>query len=101
MKEASRVGAVLAAAAPWDVVVLTTGILSASKREVTAEGLERDLAISYLSRLAILDVLAPRLAENLLASRERVFVMGFPGVGEAGTLGDLNAEKEPYAQYKV
>jgi hypothetical protein len=55
MKEASRVGTELAAAAPWDVVVLTTGIISAPTREATAEGIERDLAVSYLSRLAILD----------------------------------------------
>lgn len=101
MKEASRVGTELAAAAPWDVVVLTTGIISAPTREATAEGIERDLAVSYLSRLAILDVLAPRLAEAPAASRPRVFVFGFPGVGEGGMLGDLNAEKEPYAQFKV
>ena len=98
MKEASRVGAELSSA-PWDIVVLTTGIISAPKREATAEGLERDLAISYLSRLAILDVLAPRLAETPTPSR--VFVMGFPGAGEAGMLGDLNAEKGPYEQFKV
>ena len=98
MKEASRVGAELSSA-PWDIVVLTTGIISAPKREATAEGLERDLAISYLSRLAILDVLAPRLAETPTPSR--VFVMGFPGAGEAGMLGDLNAEKRPYEQFKV
>lgn len=101
MKEASRVGAELAASAPWDVIVLTTGIISAPKREATVEGLERDLAISYLSRLAILDVLAPRLAEAPTASPSRVYVMGFPGVGEAGMLGDLNAEKGPYEQFKV
>lgn len=101
MKEASRVGAELAAQAPWDTVVLTTGIISAPKREATAEGIERDLAVSYLSRLAILDVLAPRLAETSSSKPPRVFVMGFPGVGEAGMLGDLNAEKEPYEQFKV
>lgn len=43
-----------------DPVVLTTGIMAGPKREVTAEGLERDVAISYLSRVAVLREIAPR-----------------------------------------
>lgn len=86
MKEARRIGETLDAA--LDVVVLTTGIFASPKREVTAEGLERDMAVSYLSRLVVLRALAPRLK-----SGARVFVMGFPGTGQAGALGDLNFEK--------
>lgn len=86
MKEAARIGAEIPVDGV-DLVVLTTGIFAAPKREETTEGLERDMAVSYLSRLAILRELAPRLA-----SRTRVFVMGFPGTGQKGQLGDLNAE---------
>jgi NAD(P)-dependent dehydrogenase (short-subunit alcohol dehydrogenase family) len=85
MNEAARIGKLLPG--DLDVVVLTTGIFAAPKREETAEGLERDMAVSYLSRLVILRELAPRLKP-----KARVFVMGFPGTGQKGTLGDLNAD---------
>lgn len=83
MEEADRIGRTLDPAI--DVVVLTTGIFAAPRREVTSEGIERDLAVSYLSRLVLLRALAPRLAR-----RTRVFVMGFPGTGQAGTLEDFD-----------
>lgn len=86
MAEARRVGRELPAS--LDVVVFTTGIIAATRREVTAEGIERDMAISYLSRLAIVRELAPRLAKEA-----RVFVMGFPGTGQQGDASDLNAEQ--------
>jgi NAD(P)-dependent dehydrogenase (short-subunit alcohol dehydrogenase family) len=86
MREATRVGAELDPTV--DLVVLTTGIMAAPQREVTAEGIERDMAISALSRHAILRELAPRLRP-----RARVFVMGFPGAGNLGDPSDLNAEK--------
>ena len=53
MKEAARLGRELAVEST-DVLLLTTGIIAAKQREVTAEGLERDMAISYLSRLVVL-----------------------------------------------
>lgn len=87
MKEAKRLGETLDASA--DVVLLTTGIFASPQREVTAEGLERDMAVSYLSRLVLVRALAPRLKPGA-----RVFVMGFPGTGQAGALGDLNFEKK-------
>jgi NAD(P)-dependent dehydrogenase (short-subunit alcohol dehydrogenase family) len=91
MAEARRVGRALPAI--LDAVVLTTGIMAAPKREETAEGLERDLAVSYLSRLAILRELAPRLGERTpLGKRPRVFIMGMPGTDPKPRLGDLNAE---------
>lgn len=94
MSEARRVAALLPAET-LDLVVFTTGIFAAPKRQQTAEGLERDMAVSYLSRLAILDGIAPRLGTGLPAGhrKPRVFVMGYPGTGQAGTLGDLNAER--------
>jgi hypothetical protein len=69
--------------------------LAAPKRQETAEGIERDMAVSYLSRLVILREIAPRLGKNRPAAKmkPRVFIMGFPGAGQAGTLDDLNAEK--------
>lgn len=86
MKEAKRIGETLDASA--DVVLLTTGIFAAPERQVTGEGLERDMAVSYLCRLVLVRALAPRLKAGA-----RVFVMGFPGTGQAGALGDLNFEK--------
>jgi NAD(P)-dependent dehydrogenase (short-subunit alcohol dehydrogenase family) len=93
MREASRIGEELPADG-LDLVVLTTGIIAAPKREETAEGIERDMAVSYLSRLALLRRLAPRLGQNRPTNtpKTRVFIMGFPGTGEAGKLEDLNAE---------
>lgn len=94
MKEARRVAATFPDGS-IDVLVLTTGIFAAPTREVTSEGLERDMAVSYFSRLVLLRELGPRLAKSRPpgAVRPRVFVMGFPGTGEAGVLGDLNSEK--------
>jgi NAD(P)-dependent dehydrogenase (short-subunit alcohol dehydrogenase family) len=91
MAEARRVGRALPAET-LDALVLTTGIMTAPQREVTAEGLERDLAVSYLSRLAIVREAAPRLGKER-RGRPRLFVMGFPGTGQAGNPGDLNSEQ--------
>jgi len=95
MHEARRVAKALPAE-QLDLVVFTTGIFAAPKRQETAEGLERDMAVSYLSRLVILREIAPRLGKSRSGERAklkpRVFVMGYPGAGQAGTLGDLNAD---------
>nr|BFE60814.1 SDR family NAD(P)-dependent oxidoreductase [Dactylosporangium thailandense] len=87
MREAERVATELPAET-LDLVVFTTGIMAAPQRQETAEGIERDLAVSYLSRLVILH----RIAERLPAT-SRVFVMGYPGSGKPGTYDDLNAER--------
>lgn len=92
MSEARRVAALLPVET-LDVLLLTTGIIAAPSREETSEGLERDVAVSYLSRLALLRELGPRLGRDRGAPGTRVFVMGFPGTGEGGVLGDLNAER--------
>jgi NAD(P)-dependent dehydrogenase (short-subunit alcohol dehydrogenase family) len=91
--EAKRVARSLvaeqSAGAPIDYLVLTTGVTPGATRTVTAEGIEKDMAVSALSRVVILDELAPRLPTNT-----RIFVMGFPGAGNPGMLGDLNSEKK-------
>lgn len=94
MREAKRVAAALPAE-QLDLIVFTTGIFAAPQRQETAEGLERDMAVSYLNRLVMMRELAPRLGRNRPGKdtlKPRVFLMGYPGTGQAGTLGDLNAE---------
>jgi NAD(P)-dependent dehydrogenase (short-subunit alcohol dehydrogenase family) len=94
MREAIRVGRELPAES-FDVVLFTTGIFAAKTRQETPEHVERDVAISYLSRLAVLQGLSPRLgsARDADAPRPRVFVMGSPGTGAIGNPDDLNSEK--------
>lgn len=78
------------------LLVFTTGILSPKRRETTEDGVEIDLAVSYLSRFVILRSLAERLGTRAQA-RSRVFVMGAPGSNVAGDPSDLNSERG-YAQ---
>jgi NAD(P)-dependent dehydrogenase (short-subunit alcohol dehydrogenase family) len=94
MREAIRVGRELPAES-FDLVLFTTGIIAAKTREDTPEHVERDVAISYLSRIAVLGGLSARLgsARDADAPRPRVFVMGSPGTGEIGNPDDLNSEK--------
>jgi NAD(P)-dependent dehydrogenase (short-subunit alcohol dehydrogenase family) len=86
MRETARAAADLPAGT-LDLVVLTTGIIASPRRQETAEGIERDLAVSYLSRFVMLRGIAERLG------RARVFVMGFPGKSQLGAPDDLNAER--------
>jgi hypothetical protein len=101
MTEARRVGDALPAER-LDIVVFTTGTMAGPKREVTSEGLERDLAISYLSRFVILNRIAPRLGRGRpdAVVRPRVFVMGFPGSGQKAVVDDLNSETK-YGRIKA
>lgn len=94
MKEAQRVAALLPAE-NLDMLVFTTGIFAAPQRQETAEGIERDLAVSYLNRLLILQQLAPRLGtlRKQASLKPRVFLMGYPGSGQKGEHTDLNAEQ--------
>ena len=85
MREAARLAGELPNS--LESVVFTTGIIAAPKRQLTAEGIEADTAVSYLSRFVILRGLADRLPGG------RIFVMGFPGKGNAGDPADLNAER--------
>jgi NAD(P)-dependent dehydrogenase (short-subunit alcohol dehydrogenase family) len=81
------------------VLLFTTGIFASKQKEVTKEGLEKDLAVSYLNRLVIIDYLAPKL-ESHSNFKPRVFIMGYPGIGQLGTIDDLNQEKS-YQFYKA
>jgi NAD(P)-dependent dehydrogenase (short-subunit alcohol dehydrogenase family) len=94
MREAQRVAHLLPAE-ELDLVIFTTGIMAGPTREVTPENIERDMAVSYLSRLAIVREIGPRLGKRQAAGqiKPRVFIMGFPGNGQAGNLDDLNSEK--------
>ncbi|WBL80492.1 SDR family NAD(P)-dependent oxidoreductase [Bradyrhizobium xenonodulans] len=93
MREARRIGRELPAAT-LDIVVFTTGIMAGPRREVTLEGIERDLAVSYLSRFVILNEIAPRLGQDRVSAtcRPRIFVMGFPGTEQKADVDDLNSE---------
>lgn len=94
MREAERLGRELPVEL-HDVVLTTLGIFAARTREETSEHIERDMAISYLSRYAALRGLSPRLgtARAEGAPQARVFVMGGPGGGITGDPDDLNAER--------
>lgn len=102
MSEARRIGAQLPAE-ELDEVIFTTGIFAAPQRQQSTEGLERDMAVSFLSRMVIFDAIAGRLGQNrptAASGRPRVFIMGYPGTGQIGTLGDLNAEQS-YSAMRV
>ena len=94
MREAKQIGKELPAET-IDIVVFTTGIMAGPKREVTAEGIERDLAVSYLSRFVILNEIAPRLGKDRAKTdlRPRMFVVGFPGTEQKADVDDLNSER--------
>lgn len=76
---------------PLDLLIMTNGILSTPERNVTPEGLELDLAVSYLSRLAFLKQLLS--AENGRFAPKRIFLMGYPGKTNRVPLDDFNSEQ--------
>lgn len=78
-----------------DIVLLTAGIFAGPKREETAEGLEKDLAVSFLNRKVIVDVIAPKLknSQNSSGFTPRIFNMAYPGNDQLGNIDDLNSEK--------
>lgn len=94
MVEAQRVAKVLPAES-LDLLIFTTGIFANPKRQETAEGIERDLAVSYLNRFVMLRELAPRLGKERThpKGKSRVFFVAYPGSGQIGTPDDLNAKK--------
>lgn len=92
MARASRVGRELRVE-ETDVVLFTSGIFASPTREETAEGVEQDMAVSFLNRLAILTEIHGRLGAGRPAGspQSRVFVMGSPGFAR-GNPEDLNSE---------
>ncbi|CAH00421.1 putative short-chain dehydrogenase/reductase [Kluyveromyces lactis] len=91
VSEASRVAELLPAE-KLDLLIFTTGVLAPPARRETSEGLEEDLAVSYISRLVMMNHLVPRLKEHG-EKKPRVFVMGFPGDNYMGDYRDLNSEE--------
>lgn len=93
--EVSKTVAEQIAAICPNIVVFTTGIFASIERQVTAEGLERDMAVSYLNRLTMIRILASKLemSRDNKGLAPRVFLMGYPGSGQLGTIDDLNQEK--------
>lgn len=80
----------------FDTVVFTVGIISRSKLTRTSEGIEEDLAVSYLSRFVIANEI---LKASMLTGRKRMYVMGYPGDKlTIANLDDLNYEREVYKQ---
>ncbi len=78
-----------------DMVIFTTGILAGRQRAVNPEGIELDLAVSYLNRFVMVREMAPRLgtARTAAHSKPRVFIWGFPGTNQKGNLDDFNSER--------
>lgn len=93
MNEALRIGEKLPVE-DADVILFTSGIIAATTRELTSEGVERDVATSFLNRVAILRGAAARFgkARPSGAPAPRVFVMGSPGMGMLGDPDDLNTD---------
>jgi NAD(P)-dependent dehydrogenase (short-subunit alcohol dehydrogenase family) len=94
MREAQRVAAELPAE-KIDVVIFTTGIMAAPERRQTVEWIEEDMAVSYLSRFAIVRALAHRLGRERAnaTTKPRIFVMGMPGSDPPVAPDDLNSER--------
>lgn len=94
MTEAKRIATELVPET-LDILIFTTGIFAAPQRQETAEGIERDLAVSYLNRYVILQDMASKLGiqHHTSSIKPRVFLMAYPGSGQIGTPDDLNAEQ--------
>ena len=76
-----------------DYLILTTGIFSSVTRKANSEGVELDLAVSYLSRYVIMDHLAQQITKSS-SGKSRVFIMGFPGMNVKANIDDFNSEKK-------
>jgi NAD(P)-dependent dehydrogenase (short-subunit alcohol dehydrogenase family) len=70
----------------FNLALFTVGIVqSQSVRKVTSEGLEMDLAVSFLSRFVMTSELLKNgglhdLRMGTSVTKPRIFIMGFPGV---------------------
>ncbi len=78
-----------------DLLIMTQGIMAGRRRLTSPEGIERDMAVSHLSRFVMVREVAARMGTNRSAGRPRprVFVWGFPGANQKGSLEDFNSEK--------
>ncbi|EHN01530.1 YKL107W-like protein [Saccharomyces cerevisiae x Saccharomyces kudriavzevii VIN7] len=82
-------------------LIFTTGIFASRQKQITSEGLEKDMAVSYLSRYIIFHDVANRLGINRMKKDDlpKVFVAGFPGNGQMGDPDDLNSDGKNYSAY--
>ncbi len=94
MKDARRVAQELPAES-LDILIFTTGIMAGRQRAESTEGIELDLAVSYLNRFVMLGEMALRLGKqrDQPKAKPRVFVWGFPGTDQKGNPDDFNSEK--------
>ncbi|HYE71970.1 MAG TPA: SDR family NAD(P)-dependent oxidoreductase, partial [Blastocatellia bacterium] len=80
----------------FDTVVFAVGIITRSTLTRTAEGIEEDLAVSYLSRFVIANEL---IRNGNLEGRKRLYIFGYPGEDTKPIdIDDLNFDKSP-SQY--
>jgi NAD(P)-dependent dehydrogenase (short-subunit alcohol dehydrogenase family) len=88
-----------------ELLIFTVGIFAGSQRKVSAEGVELDLTVSYLSRLVIIREVVDRLGQKRANSdlKPRVFIMGFPGKDRTFDLSFNSAEcyNDLYAHYNT
>jgi NAD(P)-dependent dehydrogenase (short-subunit alcohol dehydrogenase family) len=77
-----------------DTVLFTVGIVNGPVRRESSEGIELEVAVSFLSRFVMTNAL---LASDKLIStstrKPRIFVIGFPGVPNVPQLDDFNWER--------
>ena len=81
----------------FDSIVFSNGITAPQERQVTEEGLEIDLAVSFLSRLAFMK----KLFDNAkfgskrmdMKVKPRIFILGYPGKNYECELDDFNSNK--------
>jgi NAD(P)-dependent dehydrogenase (short-subunit alcohol dehydrogenase family) len=79
----------------YDTLLLTHGIFAGRTREITSEGLEKDLATSAMSRWVIVRQMAPRLGQgrSLGRPKPRLFVWGFPGGKRSLDFSDIQSSR--------
>lgn len=86
---------------PLDTIVFTVGIITYPERRATEEGIEVDMAVSYLSRFVFSRAILAKgfgTARQNKEEKPRIFVMGYPGTNLTPTVDDFNSEKS-YASW--
>lgn len=80
---------------PLGIVVMIQGIFAGRERKVNEDGIELDMAVSYLSRSVMVREMAPVIgsARTDGSSTPRTCVMGFPGGPREATPENFNSER--------
>jgi len=82
--------------ASQDTIVFTNGIFASSVRQVNPEGVELDLAVSYLSRFVFSRSIVNKGFGSKRANiniKPRIYVMAYPGQKAQANLDDFNFDK--------